>query len=484
MDNFKIYGVPSLLYSLLFTVCLYKNCTGLMFTLFCTGTVIYMYFVIKKTGKQYSLFNYGLSAAIVLVGVSNLISANVEIMMLNYLMLLALIMINTVYAMVPADKLNIITSITVFIRAGVGMFESIAVPFASLSNIVKTKRKEKNKTVAYAIIGIVVALPVLIIVMAMLSMADQVFGQLTEKIFGTIFSSNIFANIIGVCIYLVIGFSVPFAYIYDIEKSKDKYEGNIRKNGEPIIAIIVLSAISVVYAVFDAIQIAFLFMHKGSLPKGYTYAEYARQGFFELIFVAILNIVIVIVAMELFKKSKLMYGLLEFVSGCTIIIAISAVYRLFLYIDVYGLTFTRVFAMWTLFVVCLLIAGLMLKVVMTDINIFKYFTIVIVSCYLVLALSNSEYYIAKYDLNKYKTIEQIQDKAEYDEYDMIVDYEYLMGLSTDAVPAMKEAGLDIKEALDNEEVYKFWQTQCNQKTTIRGFNISKYRAKTIVDSYK
>ena len=39
-----------------------------------------------------------------------------------------------------------------------------------------------------------------------------------------------------------------------------------------------------------------------------TYAGYARQGFFQLLFVALLNLVMVLLCLKYFRRSKLLNG--------------------------------------------------------------------------------------------------------------------------------------------------------------------------------
>ena len=59
---------------------------------------------------------------------------------------------------------------------------------------------------------------------------------------------------------------------------------------EPVTAVTCMSAIALLYLFFCGIQVIYLFLGKGSLPEGVTYSSYARQGFFQLLFVAVLNL--------------------------------------------------------------------------------------------------------------------------------------------------------------------------------------------------
>ena len=57
---------------------------------------------------------------------------------------------------------------------------------------------------------------------------------------------------------------------------------------------------------FSGIQIFGLFLGKMQLPEGYTYAQYAREGFFQLLAVSILNLILVLVCLSFFRESKVL----------------------------------------------------------------------------------------------------------------------------------------------------------------------------------
>ena len=87
-------------------------------------------------------------------------------------------------------------------------------------------------------------------------------------------------------------------------------EGAIKPIGmDGIITLTVLLLINLVYVLFIAVQFKYFF--SGTLEDGFTYAEYARRGFFELLFVTLINLSISIAVITLtktclwsFKKSN------------------------------------------------------------------------------------------------------------------------------------------------------------------------------------
>ncbi len=112
-------------------------------------------------------------------------------------------------------------------------------------------------------------------------------------------------------------------------------------------ASILLGSISVLFFTFIIIQIAYLFGGSSHITStGYTYAEYARKGFFELIAVATLSMLLTLAV----KKRTLIQTAgqtLLFKSLCGVLISevmlitVSAHIRLSLYEKAYGFTVLR-----------------------------------------------------------------------------------------------------------------------------------------------
>ena len=76
------------------------------------------------------------------------------------------------------------------------------------------------------------------------------------------------------------------------------------KKAESILAIPMAGILTALYLVFSVVQIGGLFLGKMTLPQGYTYAMYAREGFFQLLAVSILNLFLVLAGIQFFKKNK------------------------------------------------------------------------------------------------------------------------------------------------------------------------------------
>ena len=86
----------------------------------------------------------------------------------------------------------------------------------------------------------------------------------------------------------------------------------------------------------------------GALPEGFSYSEYARQGFFELCRVAAINIVILLAANVMSRAQAAENCLLRVcntaLSALTLLLLATAAAKMALYIAAYGLTVKRVLA--------------------------------------------------------------------------------------------------------------------------------------------
>jgi len=105
----------------------------------------------------------------------------------------------------------------------------------------------------------------------------------------------------------------------------------------------VLLALDALFAVFVALQLAYLFGgHDTAAAAGLTYAEYARRGFFELVAVAALAGAIVVgLDLGVGRRSRTQLGASIGLLALTVVVLASALLRLRLYQDAYGWTELR-----------------------------------------------------------------------------------------------------------------------------------------------
>lgn len=167
----------------------------------------------------------------------------------------------------------------------------------------------------------------------------------------------------------------------------------------PLIGITFTGIISVIYVMYCMVQIIYLFgRFKIGLPYGVTYAEYARGGFWELLFVSIINFIMVLLCMYLFFDNAALKLILTVISGCTFIMLLSAAYRMILYVGVYHLTFLRILVLWFLGVLAFIMSGVIVSMYKREFPLFKYIMVIVSVMYILFAFSRPDVIAIRYNL--------------------------------------------------------------------------------------
>ncbi|MES2626496.1 MAG: DUF4173 domain-containing protein [Pseudomonadota bacterium] len=196
--------------------------------------------------------------------------------------------------------------------------------------------------------GLLIALPLLIVFGALFSSADVAFARLMPDL-SQIFSATTIPRL------MIIGFFawVSAGLLDGISQHQSPVaprQFRIFELGKQELAV-VMSLLTIMFVVFVVLQITYLFGGRDTIEAttGLTLAEYARRGFFELITVAGLTLV-VLVALGATNSSQRLFGILAAILiACVMIILASALQRFFLYIDAYGLTIQRLIALAMMF---------------------------------------------------------------------------------------------------------------------------------------
>lgn len=237
----------------------------------------------------------------------------------------------------------------------------------------KTSQKAGVRKLGAILCGFLLAIPVLLVVLPLLSSADNNFSRLL-----TGFMDNFSENVLSFVLRAV--FSLPVtAYLFGLaygcvhRRKTDRIRREaVRRTGDRVRMVpdaavyTALLTISVCYVLFMVLQGQYLFSaFAGIRPEMYTYSEYARKGFFELCGVAAVNLAVLLAA-NLFTKTDREYNrtlrwLNLLISVLTLLLIGTAASKMVLYISAYGLTIRRiqtmVFMGWLAVVFLLWCAG-------------------------------------------------------------------------------------------------------------------------------
>lgn len=493
---FPLFRIACISYALFYTFCLYKNPCGITYPVFTAGTLFFFLFCMKKLGFSYKKDSIFYLIAIMLLGISNCLTTSPQLLFMNkagIFLLSFVLMLHSTYTDRDWD----------FTKYFLAIFETLAYcitclfrPFTDMSAYLDSKKQDvaanqdsspdKRSKAGPIIIGIVIALPLMFIITILLGTADVVFGNMVKKIF---FSNNLdFINSFYITWTIIIVFFCSYAVLAALGLKTVNETTEKNNNHEPITAIIITGALSFIYLIFSCIQIIYLFIGNMQLPSDYTYAEYAREGFFQLLAVCILNLILVLICLRLFRESKILKCILTLLSLCTYIMIASSAFRMIMYIDVYNLTFLRIFVLWSLSVISLIMVGVTALIYFKKFPLFTYSMVVITVLYTALSFAKPDYFIADYNLKQ--TVKSVQN-SEGRSY--TTGLGYLSTLSSDAAPVILNENKNpylssLSDVTDENSDYynnKWLKDYCNkienqfEDMHIRNFNFSKYRAGTL-----
>ena len=161
----------------------------------------------------------------------------------------------------------------------------------------------------------------------------------------------------------------------------------------------------------------FLSAFMGRLPEGFSYAEYARKGFFELCCIVVINLFIMMI-MNLHsthsgeeKTSALkIYNVIFCIF--TLILIATSLSKMVMYIDAYGLTVMRVYTTWFMVLCTFIFITVLVKQFKADMHMSKVIAVGFTVMFAVLCFSRAESLIVKYNHNTGKvTMANVSDSG-------------------------------------------------------------------------
>ncbi len=478
-ENYRYFGGLSLIYGLIFTFCLYKNMSGITFPICVAITIIFAILFMKKIGFSLQRNSILYITGMILLGISTSFTSSFFLHFFNLLGIILLFFVFMIHQFYNDINWNFPAYLKrIFILFGT-VIECIPYPYWHGSKYFNRNKENKNHNTLIAIvIGVLLSLAVLCVTLPLLLKSDLMFA----KIFGEILKHINFSTIFGVSFTGILGFTLCYAFFSALCKYNFP-EGRARKLKyyNPIIGITFTSVISFVYFVYCMIQIMYLFIgiHAG-LPENVTYAQYARGGFWELLFVSFINFVMVLMCMYIFSDNLVLKIVLTFVSGCTFIMILSAAYRMILYIGAYHLTFLRILVLWFLTVLTFIMGGVIISIYMKKFPLFQYIVAVVSVFYISLSFLRPDTIVAKYNITH-------MDEASCENV-----FYLLYNTSWDAVPeiAKLDKKVDLTKIKNENEFFEeqiknyfIYVSEENNDIYFRKANYSRIKAKLVADRW-
>ncbi|RRJ25460.1 DUF4173 domain-containing protein [Lachnoanaerobaculum gingivalis] len=288
----------------------------------------------------------------------------------------------------------------------------------------KSSSSTKTKYFLHIFLGLLIGTPFIIIVVFLLSSADATFKNIFDNLFN--FNISIPKNI-GTLIWSLPMATYLYALIYGSSIEDNSKSFNIDKFNKTMdnaasIPRLSLYTVNVViccfYILFIGIQaIYFIDILGGSLPTDFTYSDYARRGFFELLAVALINIVFIAVAKILSVKNennKYMRIHIILNSILTLVLISVAFAKMYLYIRTYGLTTLRIIPSVFMIFLCFVFAFIIMGEFKKNFPVTKLSFYAGNILFVLLCLANIDAVVARYNLNAYMN----GNLPHYDIYDL------------------------------------------------------------------
>lgn len=286
--------------------------------------------------------------------------------------------------------------------------------------------------------GLLLALPILAIFASLLAAADAVFADRLDQ-FIEIFRLEKLPEYIFRGAYILFGaYLLAGVLLHAALKSRDeKLTGEDKPTVPPFLGFIetsiVLGSVLVLFAIFVVIQFQYFFGGQVNIyVDGFTYSEYARRGFGELVAVAFFSLLMIlglgaVTRRESESQRRAFSGLSVGIVALVLVMLVSAYQRLVLYEAAYGFsglrTYTHVFLFW---LAALLVAVVVLEILRRE-RFFAFAALIAsIGFAASLPLLNVDGFIVRQNLQRAVDGEEL-------------DVSYLADLSADATPALAAA---------------------------------------------
>jgi len=345
--------------------------------------------------------------------------------------------------------------------------------------------------------GLIIALPVVAVFASLLSSADVVFGQRLADLIKLFKLENLPEYIFRLVYILVIGYALAGVILHAASESKDE---KLVGEGKPFIppflgfveSAIILGSVVLLFAVFVVIQFQYFFGGNANINvEGYTYSEYARRGFGELVTVAFFTLLMLlslsaVTRRETDRQRRIYSGLGVALVALLLVMLLSAYQRLGLYEAVYGFsrlrTYTHVFLVW---IGLLLVATVALEILHRE-RMFAFAALIAAFGFAIsLPLLNVDAFIVEQNIERELSGAALQDKDR-----VALDTQYFLDLSDDAVPALVDAYKDKSlPGSGNEKIgaslacIRYQRGQDDRKLPWQSFQFARFNADQALASF-
>ena len=472
--------IVSLILAIWSVVLFYGKQIGLSMLLFIIPITYYLIFILEKNNKIENNKAKILLIPIILLASTYLIYDNHFFNNLNLIVIPLLIIIMLVSLFTNVFNLE------VWIEKAVELvFDPIAylgetLKKIKLSILRKFKLKSKDNNNSKKVFkGLLITIPIALVIIGMLASADQEFSNVLYsviRVIGKAFGNMQFMEIAVRLVLIIIVFIYLSSFfdniISNFKIEKEDKEDNDQKDNTTIKMII--TTLNIIYLVFSIIQIKALIVRDEYI----NYADYARQGFFQLMIISVINLIMILIAKsKSYKNNKFTNIMCLLMILFTFILIVSSAIRMYFYEQAYGYTFLRLAVYFALLTEAILLIPTILYVLNKKKNLLRTYFSIVVTMYVIINLVNIDNIIASRNVTRY---------IETGKIDMV----YIeSNTGTDAIKQIIRILQSDKDENGTKQIasnylINTYDKLINENTDFRDFNISKTLAKYLIEKIK
>lgn len=335
-----------------------------------------------------------------------------------------------------------------------------------------------RRPILSALLGLCLAVPLLLVFGGLLTAADAVFADMVSTLFA-FDAAKVFGHV-----FLILFLAwISAGYLRAAASKQDASDPSIER--PPSLSLgavelsIALGLLNALFLAFVVVQARYLFGGAQRIAAGLTYAEYARDGFFELVAVAALVLPVLLLAHWLLADNEgrlprlLFRALSASMVALVLVITVSALWRMNLYYEEFGLTELRLYSTAFMLWLGLILAFFLATAFRNYRGRFAAWTLASgLASILLLNAINPDALIAR------ANIERLEEGERFDPY-------YLLLLSDDAAPTIAKSLPEISEYEFSDEyplekaLLEEWE---DDDSDWRTWNISRMEANEIAEN--
>ena len=344
---------------LLFDLLFWKKTPGISFPLFVVTGVAAGYFLLSMDGRSPKKINFWLLVPILFFSAMTVLRREPLTDFLGFFFTFFTVILLTV------SFLNGLWPSFGFADYSANFFHllggMLTLPWQAREAAGEPQDENKKESLAPILRGLALSLPVWLVFIALLSSADLIFAQRLHDLLKNFNLGSLSEMLVQLFLIVLVGFFFADGVLFAARRSaQTKLIGVDKPLLPPFLGMtetgIVMGGVILLFGVFVLLQFRYFFSGQANITlDGFTYADYARRGFGELLGVAFLSILLQkglsqVTRRETEQRRRLFCTLSVGIVVLVLVILASAFQRLTLYETAYGFTrlrtYPHVFMIW------------------------------------------------------------------------------------------------------------------------------------------